>query len=264
MERLHIKFDILSLNVRGICNNKKRLKVFNWLKNHTGDKTVVFLKETHSTSDTEHWWSRQWQHRDSVFLSHGEHNAHGTLIAFRENISIEIEDKAIGKQGRYVILKCLIQDSPFLLVNFYNPNNEVEQVKTMEKVRDIIENLDPTLNYNLVLGRDLNFIQDTVYDSDGGTPTLKHSSIAELRHLQSQRDLVDIWRIRNPSVKRFTYRQHKLLIKKKTWLLSHMALLTGLYQTHRHHTSCSDWPLSNNFEIFRFWRVSKRPFILEI
>ena len=50
----------------------------------------------------------------------------------------------------------------------------------MEKVRHIIENLDPTLNYNLVLGGDLNFIQDTLYDSDGGTPTLRHSSIAEL------------------------------------------------------------------------------------
>ena len=85
----------------------------------------------------------------------------------------------------------------------------------MEKVRHIIENLDPTLNYNLVLGGDLNFIQDTLYDSDSGTPTLKHSSIAELRYLQSQRDLVDIWRIRNPSVKRFTYRQHKPLIQRR-------------------------------------------------
>ena len=61
----------------------------------------------------------------------------------------------------------------------------------------------------------MNFIQDTVYDSIGGTPTLKHSSIAELRHLQSQRGLVDIWRIRNPSVKRFTYRQHKPLIQRR-------------------------------------------------
>ena len=61
----------------------------------------------------------------------------------------------------------------------------------------------------------MNFIPDTAYDSDGGTPTLKDSSIAELRHLQSQRDLVDIWRIRNPSVKRFTYRQHKLLIRRR-------------------------------------------------
>ena len=107
----------------------------------------------------------------SIF-SHGEHNARGTLIAFRENISFDIEDKAIDKQGKYVVLKCLIQDSPFLLVT-----------KTMEKVKHIIENLDPTLTFNLVLRGDLNFIQDTVYDSNGGTPTLKHSSIAKLCHL---------------------------------------------------------------------------------
>ena len=54
-----------------------------------------------------------------------------------------------------------------------------------------------------------------MYESDSGTPTLKHSSIAELRHLQSQRDLVDTWRIRNPAVKRFTYRQHKPLIQRR-------------------------------------------------
>ena len=156
------------------------------------------MQETHSTSDIENWWSSQWQHRDLVFFSHGEHNARSTLIACRENISFEIEDKAIDKQGRYVILKCLIQDSPFLLVNLYNPSNDVEQVKTMEKVRHIIENLDPALNYNLVLEGDLNFIQDAVCDSDGDTPTLKHSSFAELRHLQSQRDLVDIGTLEVP------------------------------------------------------------------
>ena len=141
------------------------------------------MRETHSTGGIENWWSRQWQHRDLVFLSHGEHNAHGTLITFHEIISFEVEDKAIDKQGRYVILKCLIQDSPFLLVNLYNSNNEAEQVKTMEKVRHIIENLDQTLNYNLVQRGDLNFIQDTLYDSAGGMPTLNHSSITELQYV---------------------------------------------------------------------------------
>ena len=102
----------------------------------------------------------------------------------------------------------------------------------MEKVRHIIENLDPTLNYNLVLGGDLNFIQDTLYDSDSGTPTLKHSSIAELCYLQSQRDLVDIWRIRNPSVKRFTYRQHKPLIQRRFDYI----LISDYLQDYTKHT----------------------------
>ena len=54
--------------------------------------------------------------------------------------------------------------------------------------------------------RDLNFIQDTVYDSDGGSPTLiKMSSITELSQLKNSRDLVNILHIRNPFTKRLTY-----------------------------------------------------------
>ena len=44
---------------------------------------------------------------------------------------------------------------------------------------------------------------------------MKHSSIAELHYLQSERDLVDIWCIRNLSVERFTYQQHKPLIQRR-------------------------------------------------
>ena len=55
------------------------------------------------------------------------------------------------------------------------------------------------------MGGDFNFIQDTVYDSDGRSPTLKMSSITELSQLKNSRDLVDILRIRNPFTKRFTY-----------------------------------------------------------
>ena len=52
---------------------------------------------------------------------------------------------------------------------------------------------------------DFNFIQVTVYDSDGGSPTLKMSSITEVSQLKNSRDFVDIWRIRNPFTKKFTY-----------------------------------------------------------
>ena len=65
------------------------------------------------------------------------------------------------------------------------------------------------------MGGDFNFIQDTVYDSDGGSPTLKMSSITELSQLKNSRDLLDIWHIRNPFTKRFTYRQHNPLIQRR-------------------------------------------------
>ena len=67
------------------------------------------------------------------------------------------------------------------------------------------------------MGGDFNFIQDTVYDSNGGSPTLKMSFITELSQLQNSRDLVDIWRIRNPFTNRFRYQQHNPFIQRRLY-----------------------------------------------
>ena len=72
---------------------------------------------------------------------------------------------------RFVLLKCIIQDSPFLLVSIYNANNETEQVSVIESIRSTIDTLDPDHSYNVVLGSDFNFIQDTVLDSEGEKPS---------------------------------------------------------------------------------------------
>ena len=114
-----------------------------------------------------------------------------------------------------IIKQTLRQGYIFLLVNLYNSNNGNEQVQIIEKVTLAIENIDPNHSYNVVMGGNFNFIQDTVYDSDGGSPTLKMSSITELSQLKNSRDLVDIWRIRNPLTKRFTYRLHNPLIQRR-------------------------------------------------
>ena len=96
------------------------------------------------------------------------------------------EDEIIDEGGRYIILKCFIQDSPFLLINLYNSHNENEQVQIIEKVPLAIENIDPNHSYNVVIGEDFNFIQDTVHDSDGGSPSNpKMSSITEISQLQN-------------------------------------------------------------------------------
>ena len=63
-----------------------------------------------------------------------------------------LEDKIIDDGGRYIILKFIIQDFPFQLINLYNSNNENEHVQIIEKVRLAIENIDPNHSYNVVMG----------------------------------------------------------------------------------------------------------------
>ena len=214
-DNLKVSFDILSINTRGIRDSFKRHKVFEWLKNHTSKNAVIFIQESHSTADIENLWSQQWHSREKLIFSHGDFNARGVLVAFRENLDYQIEDKVIDEAGRYIILKCRIQDSPFLLVNLYNPNIENERVKTMEKVKQEIDHLDPNHDYNTVIGGDFNFIQDSVYDADGGSPRLKLLSIAEATELQNSLDLVDIWRIRNLYTNRYTFRQPTPFLQRR-------------------------------------------------
>ena len=41
----NIMFDILSLNVRGIREKKKRINIFSWVRNHVSDQGVIMLQQ---------------------------------------------------------------------------------------------------------------------------------------------------------------------------------------------------------------------------
>ena len=50
-------------------------------------------------------------------------------------------------------------------------------------------------------------IFDQTFDASGGNQILKKKSIAKLIEIKETLFLYDIWRIRNPNVRRFTFRQ---------------------------------------------------------
>ena len=50
-----LNFKFLSNNVKGLQSTKKRLKLFNFLKNKIGPTGILFLQETHSSVEKENW-----------------------------------------------------------------------------------------------------------------------------------------------------------------------------------------------------------------
>ena len=50
-----LNFNFLSNNVKGLQSTKKRLKLFNFLKNKIGPTGILFLQETHSSVEKENW-----------------------------------------------------------------------------------------------------------------------------------------------------------------------------------------------------------------
>ena len=97
------------------------------------------------------------------------------------------------------------------IVNIYSPTAEKEITNFMRMLRNKFS--DFVLNdYYTVVGGDFN-CPLTNLDKQGGSDSLKTSSINEIETLMSTFYLQDVWRIQNPDKKRFTWRQHKPLIQ---------------------------------------------------
>ena len=152
----------------------------------------------HTIKRDETVWTNQFScDTNSIIFSHGKSDARGVLIAFREAMKYKIVSKHIDNDGRYIILNVLIDNNPIVLVNYYAPNNEAEQVKILEELNRIFDTFDNHEDTKYIWGGDFNTILNTHLDADGGSPAIKIKSAAKLLSMMSDNDLCDIFHIRN-------------------------------------------------------------------
>ena len=64
---------MLSLNVRGLSNFKKRRAIFAWCRKQNAN--IIFLQETHSTGNNEKQWKAEWG--APLELARGSSNSRG-------------------------------------------------------------------------------------------------------------------------------------------------------------------------------------------
>ena len=206
-------FDLITYNVRGLRDFKKRRKLFNYLKKHSSSQGIIFLQETHSTKDVEKFWKAQWG--GQIMFSHGRNDSRGVLIAFREGLHFTVEKEMKDSKGRILMLKSVIQNSKYLLINFYNANTEQQQVDTLKEVSSMLDQIDLDSEYKLIWGGDFNFSFDLSLEADGGKPSIKLMSLAKFESIKQKLDLCDVWRIRNPDSRRFTYRSKSPFLQRR-------------------------------------------------
>ena len=75
---------------------------------------------------------------------------------------------------------------------------------------------------NIIIGGDFNCPPNPVLDKKGGLLIPRKSVVATIDNLQEELDLVDIWRIKNPAKKSFTWSQNSPMIfcRLDYWLIS--------------------------------------------
>ena len=146
-------FKLISLNVKGLSNFRKRRTIFLWCRKRKAD--LVFLQETHSIAATENQWRNEWG--AEMISSHGSSNSRGVAILFKNGTDCSITHKIVDPKGRYIILKACIQDKDYVRVNVYAPNKLYkDQVNFFSNLLSILQNENLDSLDNIILGGDLN------------------------------------------------------------------------------------------------------------
>ena len=71
----------------------------------------------------------------------------------------------------------------------------------------MLETIQNIIDYEIIMGGDFNLITNSYLDAEGGNTNLKLNSLSELAKLQEKFDLCDLYKIRNPILRRFSFRQ---------------------------------------------------------
>ena len=128
-------------------------------------------------------------------------------ILCNKDINIEINETIKDNTGRLLLINCTIEDTPFTIINVYCPtkDNEALQLKFLSFIEDTIELYGGD---NIILGGDLNTYIDINIDKSGDTYENQTKYSKSLNCVIDTYSLVDIWRVRNEQVKRYTRREY--------------------------------------------------------
>ena len=78
-------------------------------------------------------------------------------------------DQNVDRGGRFIVLNTLIEGSPMVLINYYAPNEEKDQLKVLDDLNHILTILTFLKIPSLYGGGDFHLIFDIRLDADGGS-----------------------------------------------------------------------------------------------
>ena len=204
----YTRYDILSLNVRGIRDQLKRRSIFAYLKDHS--PKIIFLQETYSEPSDEMIWKSEWG--GEIFFSHGTKHSKGVCILIHPSMRGKIDYVFNSNTGRMVLIAMEFNSLKLSLCNVYAPNNQSEQLNFLQELNNVL--IDKSELSTLIVGGDWNCTL-TKKDKVGGTVWKPSNYRNLLLTTMEAFDLVDIQRVRHPQLRKYSYVSKALKLKSR-------------------------------------------------
>ena len=188
----------VTLNVRGLGNRDKRLKLFNYLKEKKTD--VILLQETFCTNELCDTFNKDWDgavYHSSAPTSHGK----GVCIMLSNTVDFEFISCHTDSNGRRILLNVDIHGHIYSFVSIYCPNGINDRKDFLNSSYKWISENALTCD-NIVCGGDFNSVLNSL---DRKNSNFCKKSADLLKVFMNKLKLDDTWRAFNKSVNEFTY-----------------------------------------------------------
>lgn len=185
--------NLISLNVHGLNDDKKRRKMFCWFKEQGAD--FCFIQETHCKKSKASFFNSAW-HGTCFHSFTTSAFSRGVAILIDKKVNYDLIDYHTDNEGRQILINISWNDSIFTLVCLYAPNDEKERVEFFKNSTNWILKHSKNTDQIIVAG-DFNCCLN---DNDRTSRThLKDASRESMKSLIKQCNTVDVWQFLNGS-----------------------------------------------------------------
>ena len=193
------QFKCISINVNGIAEKQKRNLIFDYIRHVHAD--IYCLQETHNDHKiNEDQWEKEWG--GQCIWSTGSNRSRGVAIMLPPGSNLSFSNIRKDNNGRIVAatLEDADSDTRVNIINIYAPNVPRERKEFYDKLWQYKPG-----DVNIVLTGDFNCVAEPDIDKYGGNHTSGTTGIEELTQFLNDHNLVDIWRVKHPNDRIYTW-----------------------------------------------------------
>ena len=189
-------YKLVSLNVNGLNHPIKRSKVMAKMKKEKNE--IIFFQETH-LSQVEHEKLKKFGYMNAYFSSFTGSSKRGVSILIHNSLNFESLKVIKDGEGRFVLVRCKIDNSLVTLFNVYFPPGENKNL-----LRKVFELIDTEAQGIIIFGGDVNMALNSQRDTTSRKRT-QTSQVKMFKGLLEEAGLMDIWRDLHPLERSYSH-----------------------------------------------------------
>lgn len=198
-----VDLNVFSWNVRGLNSPIKRTRCLQFM--HHNNVDIALIQESHLKQEDVH----RFQNRRFKIIasSCASNKTKGVVILVKRSAQLTVHLTGKDTSGRFAYAIVSVSGRKILFASIYSPNDF-----DVDFLNGISNTLLSFVDCSLFIGGDLNATVNPFLDRSPASNCFPPSTVA-LNHFITELNLTDVWRIKNPSTKAYSFysARHKSL-----------------------------------------------------